>query len=205
MPAHRPAARVWLAALLLLPLLAGAGEPLYRLAEPVPAPPLALPDMDGRLHRLSDYRGRPVIVNFWATWCPPCRREMPSMNRAWQQLKKQGVVMLAVNVGEDEDTIFAFTGDYPVDFPILLDKEGQAIGQWPVRGLPTTFVIDPQGRIVYRAVGGREWDEPELMQPVLALRKPHAGTDRPDGRPGPAPAPAHAGQAGAREGAPPGR
>ena len=167
----------WLIAVCLLAAasLAAADQALYRLPKPQPAPPLALPDMDGKLHKLSDYRGKPVIVNFWATWCPPCRREMPSMNRAWQKLKDQGVVMLAVNVGEDEDTIFAFTGDYPVDFPILLDKDGKAIHDWPVRGLPTTFVIDPEGRIVYRAVGGREWDEPEIMALVLELRKGKKG------------------------------
>ena len=143
---------------------------------PVPDRPAAhafrLPDLDGRIHRLEDYRGRPVIVNFWATWCPPCRRELPSMNRAWQTLEPAGVAMLAIDVGEDADTVFTFTADYPIEFPALLDRDGSEIEHWPVLGLPTTFVLDPEGRIVYRAVGGRDWDRPELLQKVLELRRP---------------------------------
>jgi peroxiredoxin len=114
----------------------------------IPAPDFSLQDIDGNLHRLSEYRGRPVIINFWATWCPPCREEIPSMNRAWQVLREEGIAMLAINVGEDEDTIFVFTADYPADFPLLLDQSGDIIGQWPVKGLPTTYVIAPDGSII---------------------------------------------------------
>jgi len=111
-----------------------------------------------------------VIVNFWATWCPPCREEMPSMQRAWEQLQAEGVMMLAVNVGESADTVFQFTANYPVDFPLLLDLDSSVLGQWPVQGLPATFVVDSEGRIAYRAIGGREWDDPQLLAPVLKLR-----------------------------------
>ena len=133
------------------------------------APEFALEDLDGVTHRLADYRGRVVIVNFWATWCPPCREEMPSMQRAWEKLESEGIVMLAVNGGEDEDTVFQFTANYPVEFPLLLDRDSKVTGEWPVRGLPTTFVVDPRGRLVYRAIGGREWDDPELLALVRAL------------------------------------
>jgi peroxiredoxin len=135
-----------------------------------PAPDFRLEDLDGHVHQLSALRGRPVIVNFWATWCPPCREEMPSMQRAWAQLRDQGVLMLAINVGESADQVFQFTADYPVTFPLLLDSDGAVSGEWPIKGLPTTFVVDPQGRIAYRAIGGRQWDAPELLDPVLALR-----------------------------------
>ena len=101
-----------------------------------PAPDFELVDVDGDKHRLSDYRGKPLIINFWATWCPPCREEMPSMNRAWHKVK-DAVSMLAINVGEDEDTIFIFSADYPIDFPVLLDQSGEVIREWPVKGLPT--------------------------------------------------------------------
>ncbi len=152
--------------------LAPAQEPGRGLTE-IPQRPLApdftLRDLDGNRHRLSDYRGRVVIVNFWATWCPPCRAEMPSMQRAWERLRKEGVVMLGIDVGEDEDTVFQFTADYPVEFPLLLDQDSSVIGRWPVRGLPTTFVVDPQGRLAYRAIGGREWDDPALLEQVRAL------------------------------------
>ena len=137
----------------------------------IPAPDFTLQDIDGNLHRLSEYRGRPVIINFWATWCPPCREEIPSMNRAWQVLREEGIAMLAINVGEDEDTIFVFTADYPADFPLLLDQSGDIIGQWPVKGLPTTYVIAPDGSIAYRAIGGREWDDDELLDVIRKLKE----------------------------------
>jgi len=129
-----------------------------------------LQDIDGNTHRLSDYRGKALIVNFWATWCPPCREEMPSMQRAWEKLEQEGILMLAVNVGEDDDTIFQFTANYPVEFPLLMDRDSTVIGEWPVRGLPTTFVVDPQGRLVYRAIGGRAWDDEDLLAPIRALK-----------------------------------
>ncbi len=146
-----------------------AGAGLTRLADTPPAPDFSLLDMDGEVYRLSDFRGRVVIVNFWATWCPPCREEMPSMQRAWEQLQTEGILMVGINVGEDEDTIFQFTADYPVDFPLLMDSDSAVTGQWPVRGLPTTYVVDPAGRLVYQAIGSREWDDPALLALVRAL------------------------------------
>ena len=160
-------------ALLLLSLPSAAqqaGAGLTPLADAPPAPAFSLVDMDGTVYRLSDIRGRVVIVNFWAAWCPPCREEMPSMQRAWEQLRAEGILMLGINVGEDEDTIFQFTADYPVDFPLLLDRDSAVTAQWPVRGLPTTFVVDPAGRLVYQAIGSREWDDPALLALIRALR-----------------------------------
>ncbi len=78
-------------------------------------------------------------------------------------------MMIAVNVGEDEDTIFSFTGDYPIDFQVLLDQSGQIIEQWPIKGLPTSFVINPDGLLIYRAIGGREWDSDKILGLVRAL------------------------------------
>ncbi len=146
-----------------------------RLLTAIPDRPLApsfeLPDDEGEMHALSDYKGKVVIINFWATWCPPCRAELPSMNRAWEKLKKHQVQMLAINVGEDEDTVFAFTGEQEINFQILLDESGEIINRWPVSGLPTTFIVDKQGRVVYRAVGGREWDSDEIIDIVKKLSK----------------------------------
>jgi len=145
---------------------------LNEVPERPTAPDFSIKDIDGSVHTLSAYRGKVVIVNFWATWCPPCREEMPSMERAWEKLRHEDIVMLAINVGEDEDTIFQFTADYPVEFPLLLDRESAVIGSWPVRGLPTTFVIDPQGKIVYRAIGGRDWNAEGVLQQIRALKLP---------------------------------
>ena len=146
------------------------GHGLTPLPDLKPAPDFSLTDLDGDTHRLSSYLGKVVIINFWATWCPPCRAEMPSMQRAWETIQPEGMIMLGINVGEDEDTIFAFTANYPVEFPLLLDQDSTTVANWPVRGLPTTYVIDPQGRIAYQAVGGREWDDPEILSQLRALQ-----------------------------------
>lgn len=146
-------------------------QSLTSIADKPNAPAFKLVDMDDEVHKLADYKGKPVIINFWATWCPPCREELPSMNRAWEKVKDDGIEMLAINVGEDEDTIFAFSGEYPIDFTVLLDESGEEINNWPIKGLPTTFVIDPDGKLIYQAIGGREWDDDKLLDMVRALKK----------------------------------
>jgi peroxiredoxin len=149
--------------------------PLLAEDEPAPevnlvvAPPFDLLDPQGKHHQLKDYRGRVVIVNFWASWCVPCRRELPSMNRAWAKLKPKGVVMLAINLGEEVEAVQAFLKDFPIDFPVLLDRQGRTSQEWRVRGLPTTFVLNPQGEIAYREIGEREWDAAALLHKVLTL------------------------------------
>ncbi|WP_455221219.1 peroxiredoxin family protein [Kaarinaea lacus] len=146
-------------------------QPLHSVPGTPPAPHFSLKDINGKSYDLADYRGKVVIVNFWTTWCPPCRFELPAMERAYQLFKQQGIEILAINVGEDADTIFTFTVDYPVTFPLLMDLDSQVINNYPVIGLPTTYVIDAQGRLVYRAIGTREWDDPALVQTVLDLKK----------------------------------
>lgn len=158
----------WLPVAVVLALTPGEG--MTPLADRPVAPAFELKDVDGKLHRLSDYEGKVLVVNFWATWCPPCRAEMPSMQRAWQQLQRDDIEMIAINVGEDEDTIFEFTASYPVEFPLLLDQESTVIDAWGVKGLPTTYVVDTRGRMVYRAIGGREWDDPALLDQLRRLK-----------------------------------
>ncbi len=142
--------------------------------QPIPgapkAPPFTLPDPDGELRKLSDWAGKVLVVNFWATWCPPCRKEMPAMERAWRQLKDKGVVFLAVHVGGGEDAIWTFLTDYDISFPVLVDKTGATSRAWGTVGLPTTIIVDPKGRRVLRAIGGREWDAPPIMAALLALK-----------------------------------
>jgi len=149
-------------------------QTLPPLSETFTAPDFSLKGEDGKTYRLKDYVGQVVVLNFWATWCPPCRFEMPSMERAHAQLKGEKIAILAVNVGEDETTVFAFTGQYPVTFPLLLDQDGSVIAKYPVIGLPTTFIIDPSGKVTHRAIGGREWDAAELLNQLRALLKPSA-------------------------------
>lgn len=149
--------------------------PLRQTLSPVPdrpaAPPFDLKGPDGESIRLADFRGKPVIVNFWATWCPPCRAEMPSMQRAHEQVAGEGIALVAINVGEDAETVDQFLGHTPVGFPIPLDETSGVTMSWPVRGLPTTFVVDPEGRLAYVATGGREWDDPALLDQVRSLRR----------------------------------
>jgi len=138
-----------------------------------PAPALKLKGLDGAPHDLAQLRGRVVLVNFWATWCPPCRREMPSMERLSQALKGEAFSVLAVDVGEDADTIEAFASqlDTVPTFPILLDTRSRVMQAWKVAGLPTTFLVDKQGRIVASAIGGREFDHPEMIEMIRGLLK----------------------------------
>ena len=142
------------------------------LEKPITAPDFTLQGEDGNTYRLSDYRGKVVVLNFWATWCPPCRYEMPSMERAHKKLQGEKIVLLAINVGESEDKVFEFTGQYPVTFPLLLDTEGAIIRKYQVIGMPTTFVIDPRGIVTHRAVGSREWDDEQLLAQLRKLLKP---------------------------------
>ena len=92
------------------------------------------------------------------------------MNRAWHLLEQDDIAILAINMGEDEDTIFIFTADYPADFPMLMDRAGEVIAEWPVKGLPTTYVVAPDGTIAYRAIGSREWDDKSLLDIIRALQ-----------------------------------
>jgi peroxiredoxin len=153
--------------------LVGAKDPqtLTPVPDRPPAPDFDLRDPDGVPVRLSDFRGMPLIVNFWATWCPPCREEMPSMQRAHAAVAKEGIGLIAINVGEDADTVAQFLASTQVQFPLPLDESSKVVTSYPVRGLPTTFVVDPDGRLAYVATGEREWDDPHLLDLVRALKK----------------------------------
>lgn len=159
--------------LLMLAMLAVAGGALARglvpLAEKPPAPSLNLPDMHGQLHRLADYRGRTVMVHFWASWCHARLEEFPALEQAWAQLRSRQVMVLAVNVGEPRDQVSAFVAQQGVSFPVLLDLESKLADGWKLSGLPTTFLVDPWGRVVYRARGKRDWQDPRLLNTIQRI------------------------------------
>jgi len=147
-------------------------KPLQAVESLPQAPALKLPDEEGKkIWRLSELRGKVVLVNFWATWCPPCRKELPSMERLWRQFKDAGLVVLGVNVGETGDQVFAFSNglETPLTFPLLLDEDSKVAQSWPVTGLPTTYLVDKQGRIAFGAIGGREFDSPAIVRQVREL------------------------------------
>jgi thiol-disulfide isomerase/thioredoxin len=163
------AAGAGLALLALAPALRAQGRGVTAVPAVSPAPTLRLKDADDKLVDLAQYKGRVVLVNFWATWCPPCRKEFPSLGRVRKLFKPAEFEVLAVNVGEDPDTVFSFVGN--TDFPVLFDRDSKAMAAWPVKGLPTTLLVDRQGRIAFRAVGGREFDDPEIVAAIKQLIK----------------------------------
>jgi thiol-disulfide isomerase/thioredoxin len=146
-------------------------QTLTPISGDIQAPEFDLQGPAGEPQRLLDHRGKPIILNFWATWCPPCRAEMPSMQRAHETVADEGISVIAVNVGEDAETIGRFLTETDVDFPIPMDLDSEVVQSYPVKGLPTTFVIDPDGRLVYSATGEREWDHPALLDQVRALKE----------------------------------
>lgn len=123
-----------------------------------------LKDLNGAAHSLSDYKGKKIFLNFWATWCPPCRTEMPSMQRVYKQMDKDKYVMLAVNIREGKGKVKSFAGDNGYTFPILLDNDGRIASKYAVRGIPTTYFIDNNGKVVNKIVGSREWSYEEFKK-----------------------------------------
>jgi thiol-disulfide isomerase/thioredoxin len=154
----------------LLPLLvppAGAAE--LKLWDGGPAPALALKDLGGRDHRLADYKGRVVLVNFWATWCAPCRDEMPSIQRLGDKLAGRPFVVLAVNLDEPESRIRKFLSEVKLDFPVLLDAGRRVARAWNARILPASYIVGPDGRVRYTVVGEIHWDHEHIVSRITEL------------------------------------
>jgi peroxiredoxin len=134
-----------------------------------PPPAFALKSLDGTSHRLSDYRGKVVLINFWATWCAPCRDEMPSIQELSDKLKGKPFVVLAINLDEPESRVRKFLTQMKVDFPILLDPGREVARQWDARILPASFIIGPDGRIRYSLVGELNWGHDIVVSRVSEL------------------------------------
>jgi len=171
-PAKRAVAQVRLAALGLGALLAlatyavGTTHSLNVLGvqppkEEVEAPDFALPDLSGKKIQLKDFRGKIVFLNFFATWCVPCRLEMPAMERLYRAYRDKGLVVLAVDLRETAKPVRSFLRELKVSFPALLDEDGSVAFMYGVRPLPTTYLVGRDGKILWRAFGAREWDSSE--------------------------------------------
>ncbi len=135
------------------------------------AAPFALAALDGSRVQLSDLKGKVVVINFWATWCGPCKDEMPALGRLRQQLDSDRFALLTITTDLQREGIAQFLADLKVQVPVLFDEDRDVSQAYLVRALPTTVFIDPQGTLVGRAVGPRDWDAPYAVRAVQSLMR----------------------------------
>ena len=133
------------------------------------APALVLEDLEGRSHSLDSYRGKVVLINFWATWCEPCREEMPSIDRLRRSMEGRPFVVLAVNLAEPPSRIRGYLDKMPVGFTLLLDRDTAVAKAWKARILPATFIVGPDGKIRYSYVGELDWSQEKVRRTIAAL------------------------------------
>jgi peroxiredoxin len=141
-------------------------------------PPLTLKDLGGRERSLADYRGKAVLLNFWATWCEPCRDEMPSMRRLRDELGRQGFEVIAVNFGESPSRVRDFLERERLDLTVLLDPDRAAARAWRVRILPSSFLIGVDGRVRFSVLGELEWSGTEAGAVVRSILPPRGALRR---------------------------
>ncbi len=137
------------------------------------APDFELPDLDGKPVRLSDFRGKVVFLNFWATWCKPCKEEMPSMEVLYKNFEKDGLVILAVSIDRvtTKKDIPPFVQALNLSFPILVDSWGQTDKRYKLMGVPETYIIDRQGVLREKVIGPRDWTLLSNLQVITQLLK----------------------------------
>ncbi len=131
----------------------------------LPAPDFSLPMLDGKTARLSDYKGRVVLVNIWATWCPPCLSEMPSMEKLYQRFKDKDFQILAVSIdATGTDGVAPFIKNHNLSFPVLIDSKGMINKLYRTTGVPESFIINKKGLIVKKIIGPIDWAEPSVLE-----------------------------------------
>ncbi|CAC9598018.1 thioredoxin family protein [uncultured Candidatus Thioglobus sp.] len=164
--------KIFLLLLLSLSLQANSAH-LKPYSGSIKNPTISLKDLKGETHTLAQYQGKVVLVQFWATYCPPCVKEMPSMNNMQDKLAKAGVPfkILAIDMAETKAEVEAFVKRIKPEFTILMDETGSSIGQWNVFAAPSNFIINKQGQIAYTLFGGVEWDSQEIIDKITELSK----------------------------------
>ncbi len=142
-------------------LARSAGMDAYPVA--LRAPPSKLRALGGEPRSVADYRGRVVLLNFWASWCPPCVHEFPSLERLQRALGGNDFTVLAISVSDSVDGVRRFLSGRPAPFEILMDDDGKVAEAWRARGVPVTYLLDRQGRLLAGRSGPRQWDAPEVQ------------------------------------------
>ena len=142
---------------------------VQKISPPVKAKDFTLGNLEGSLVSLKDFQGKVVFLNFWATWCPPCRAEMPAMEKLWQKFKEEDFVILAVDLGEGKEKVSFFMKENGLTFPVLLDSRGGAANTYGIRAIPTTYLLDPEGRILGKALGARNWASQDAFKLIEQL------------------------------------
>jgi len=134
------------------------------------APNVCLEDLQGKTWELKHFKGKVVFLNFWATWCGPCKEEMPSMEVLHDQFKEKGFVFLTISVDyAGVKPVKEFIEKHRYTFPVLIDPKGKTLDLFGVRGIPTTFLIDPKGILIGKAIGPRDWKRSEVVSIVNLL------------------------------------
>jgi thiol-disulfide isomerase/thioredoxin len=136
---------------------------------PKAAPNFTLSTSDGQQVSLHQYRGKVVFLNFWATWCIPCREEMPALEQLHQTYQSQDLAILSIDLKESADQVKAFFQKHSLSFPALLDQNGSVFRDYLVSGMPTTYLIGRDGTLLARGVGGRDWTRAEALQLIQEL------------------------------------
>ncbi len=141
-----------------------SAQGIFLLPEPIDSTPFdfTLKDLEGINRSLSSYKGKFVFLNFWATWCGPCRKEMPSMQRLYDTYKDSGLEIIAVNLQESNNIVKSFIDELNLDFTVLLDKTGEVGAIYGAANIPTTYLIDRDGNIFAQVVGSRDWNSEEM-------------------------------------------
>lgn len=142
------------------------GLGIQTFADDIDIVDFGIPDLSGVQRELSEHAGRLVFLNFWASWCGPCRAEMPSMEVMQAELEGLPFSIVAVNVQEHPEVVRTFVRDHGYTFPVLLDRTGEVAASYAVRGIPTTYFISPDGMVLGMLIGTREWDEPDVLEAI---------------------------------------
>lgn len=136
-----------------------------------PAPNFSLQNIHGEMVNLEDFRGKPILLNFWATWCEACKEELPSMQRLYEALSSQGVEVVAIAIDRKNfDRIKKYAKEYKLTFPVLWDPDQKVRKHYYILGLPTTYLIGPEGKLRGFASGARVWDSPDSIQALTSLK-----------------------------------